>query len=784
MDFKASQSIWEDIPRPVLTEPGALVENIYPITGTEDTPDLESQDTMGFFLVDRLRPDESLSRTHFALTPTGRTMPGLARLPSDFKEVTRWRRTLEWLVSPKEAVGIMLGSLALFNILGNIPSIEGAAEYVGHEIYRTFVPLGKHRVVEEQKKEVPQSTKHIGMLASSGDQVGSVYVDPVVTNKFVASVQRAESIGGKIISVQVTGNTSNEWGGDSSLGAINPENTQLGMERAEAALKAINEDGLKLPTDSIQLKQDQHIITPAEKTELLNESQAAGFSSITAAVEAADNNQPLPKRLLTQIKRLFTSNKIRGVSIDATIEYPGHDHLVIKKVGKLVPDKDKVPRVPDPNFFWFIPMLPIRKRERYTKVKQTHRWSLIRSQQIYRPEIIREEVDQAWLRIRPEAVEADGNLVEDAWAYTRKIEYMLRDERIRDVLRADFKNSKGEEKSLRILFVDESPAKETVAAFEELLGKFASMNDGVLSDRVRAIIVYPSECSGTEHGDPKLIALGFDKQSADECLGTYTYPLKVVEMHMPTSLDSEEIAALLKAFNGPTWVMSHEVAGHASDRNDLPQRLRRVLVRGIPNAHVIDGDPRTHKMQLLSKVLRKLPVRNEESNDPIYYDIEYQVQDNEGKNVTISTIVDQYDPRLSHALKTTIVGYHPTQYAATNDSEHFAETAATLTTGIEVPYHEAGTKVELLRSDSGERTSFATGYRPDPRAQKIVTESIGAENGSFPISFSTIPALRVSTIRPNEDPVLAREMKRSRGRRILQPEEMVAILARTVRRRK
>jgi hypothetical protein len=47
-----------DIIEPVLREPDALVENIYPLTGTDATPDLDSQDITAEYLISRFTPEE------------------------------------------------------------------------------------------------------------------------------------------------------------------------------------------------------------------------------------------------------------------------------------------------------------------------------------------------------------------------------------------------------------------------------------------------------------------------------------------------------------------------------------------------------------------------------------------------------------------------------------------------------------------------------------------------------------------------------------------------------
>jgi hypothetical protein len=786
MSTTENQPQIEVVKPPLIVEPGAIVEKIHPVPGTPDMPDLDSQDTMATYLIERMLPEESATKTRLVLTPTRHTIPGIARVPDGFKEVSRWRKTSEWLIRPRTAAAIVIGSMALFNGVGNRSTVDGAADYVGHEIYRTFVPVRDKHIIDHHTVKVPGKVKHLSQTTSSGDTVQSTTISPLITEQFVARIEQAEKNGANIAKLTITGNTSNEWGGDSSIGTLNGPNIQLGYARAEAAVSQLSEEGLTIKSSILEIGQDEHVITAEEKVTLLADANEAGFQTISEAISAVDNDQPVPPSLVKKIKQFFTDIKDRGVSMDATMVYPGHEKTVTKTTVTTVPGKDHAPEVPKPHWDWFIPMLPIRRRERYSKVAQTHKWQFKPSMQLYRPDIISEEEDQAWLRIRPEAVKNDGTLVDDAWAFTRKYEHLLRDDRIADIIRADFKNALGEDKSLRVVFVDKTPSKETVEAFETLLRRFASMQDGKLADRVTGILIYPSENAGTDHDDPRRIAMGIDKQSPEECLGTYTYPLKLVELHMPTTWSPDEVTEMLSEFNGPSWVLSHEVAGHATDRNDKPQTLRRVIARGIPNAHVIDGDAREYKMAPLQKVLRKLTLKPRQPNtaEEINYDISYPVQDSAGNIVTVRATVAEDDPRLAHASHSTIIGHQPSRYSGQNSSEHYAETAASVTTNIAIPYGETGRTVPELQTDDGQTAQFATGYHPDSRGQRLVTDSIGANPGSSPATFETPVEVTIRHLNPANDSLLRKELLRTRSIRTLRPEEMVAILARVARRRK
>ncbi|MBC7546834.1 hypothetical protein H7171_03770, partial [Candidatus Saccharibacteria bacterium] len=569
--------------------------------------------------------------------------------------------------------------------------------------------------------------------------------------------------------------TSDEWSNDASIGIADADNLRLGQERAEAARTALIATGAKIPDNVLVITEKEQIITPEQKATLTAEALTEGYPNLSAAISAVDSGRAESSSLTNEIKTLFTGAANRGVNLRATIQQPNKD--VTTDI--TIPAVDNAPNIPTPHFIpAFVPLLPFRRLEKYTAYKQVKKWVFTPAKKVMRPHIIREEVEQAWLRIRPDAVKEDNTLVQNPWAYTRKYEHLLRDDRIADLLRADFTNSKGEAKSLRVMFVDISPAQETIDAFSALLTKFASMEDGKIADRISGIFVYPEENSGTEHADPKRIALGIDKQSSSDILGTLTYALDLVELHMPTTWNAEELDETFKSFYGPIWTTAHEVAGHGTDESDSTLRLRRVHTSGIPQAHIIQGEPRARKMKRIDRVLRNLSKRN----SPLEFDVSYQAVDKNGNTVTIERRVEETDAVMTHATQSTIVDHKPTGYAGTNDSEHYAETAASVTTGIEIPYKEAEVNVRPIVDDNGNPTSFAEGYRPDVRGQTVFTSSVGADVGSFPVAFSRPLEVTVSHINPANDPVIREHMIRSRNARILRPEQMIAILARVTKR--
>lgn len=770
-------------PRPVLREPEALVEGIYEVPGTDGLPDLASQDVMGEYLIDRFASDEG-PKTRIIMVPTGKALPAIERVPAGERTVTGWRRTDEWLIPPKVAAVVVLGSAALFNGVGNHETAEGAARRGAHEVIRVFHPVEDTTVTDTIQIEVPGREETLEVTFGSGNKVGEFVADPAATAEFIDDIKQAETDGAELTGLHLQSNASDEFGTVSSIGAVDQGNTELGAERARAIKEALQQSGVSIDESLITTDHKEHVVPEGVREDLAAAAKDAGYDSIYEAVQAVDRGEAVGPSLGQKIRSWFTAKSRRGVTVSATVQYPAQSTTVPKEVERVVEGQDSVPEVPEPRFWGFIPMLPIRKRERYTKMKQIKRLQFTPSRTLYKPELLREDQDQAWIRVRPEAINEDGTFKDNPWAFTRKYEHLLRDNRIVDLLRADYKDARGDDRSLRVMFVDQSPAQETVEMFEGLLKKFASMEDGKLGSRVSGIFVYPSESAGTGHGNPKRIAIGIDKQRGENVQGTFTYALDLVEMHMPTTLDPDELQEMFEAFNGPAWVAAHEVAGHGTDESDETLRVRRIRTRNIPNAHVIDGDPRAQKMSRLEGVLRPLADRigyRRKPNEPIQFDISYPVLDNNGAVVTMHERVEEGDPRLAHATHSTIVGYQPTRYAGTNEGEHYAETAASVTTGIPVPYSEADVHVPLLNSDDGETASFADGYRPDNKGQQVFTNSVGGLDGVYPIAFEENPDVEVWHINPENDPLIREERIRTARLRTLKPDQMTAILARVAR---
>lgn len=779
----------EHIIRPIERDPDALVENVYPYPGTVDMPDLESSDRMAEFLMERFAPDEG-PRIRIGFVETGKTLPRLERPIVDYKEGTKIERD-GWIIHPYVTVGLALGSLAIVN---GYPAVADAAEEIAkaeHAVYRVFHPVKDELVVGSRQVEVNGPVRHITVKAGAGNTPGSVTVNQEAVSEFSGRLARVIKKGGKIKSITITGRSSDDYGTNDSIGRPEPAEQDSGDERAEAyssvIQKVIETDKNGYKHTKLITKVDQNVLTPAEKALVEQAAEDAGFTgvdNIIDAIHSVNAGQANPKRLERLINKLFTSK--RGVTLEAAVNKPG------EKSEKTVPTLDIVPGVDNPPedndhdyHFWPFTLPPIpRLRRTKGALKPVRKFRIKSGVPIMTPTVIKETVEKVWLRIRSEAVADDDTLLDDAWAYTRFYEHVLKDDRIADVLRADFKDREGKSRSLRIMFVDKSPAPHTIEAFSDLLTKFASLQNGTLPDKVNAIFVYPSENAGTWHRDPKRIGLGGDKQAHENILGTYTYPLKLVEMHMDTSTwDPAELEEMFHSFEGPRWTLAHEVGGHGTDVSNEPMRLRRAHIPGIPNAHLLSGNPRAERMKPLDSVLQRLPRSiKEKLSRPIAFSVRYRMLDNNDNTVTTpAQVVLDNDPMLGHATEATIIRHKPTRYADASTTEHYAETAAAVITGDSIDFTEATVTPPQPITDDGQPAAFTTGYRPDIQGQALYTRAVGAKTGSYPIEFDNPVEVAISHVAPANDPVIRQHMMRARRQQTLLPENMIAILARIAR---
>lgn len=763
----------ETIPDPVLIVPTALVENTYAREGDREYPDLESDEIMERYLEDRFVPDQPPLNRRVAIEP-GAPIPVPAVVPGQgVKEVTRLGWSERWIIPKKVAAAVTLAGLAL-NFGYEAQPLYTAGRDVWHAAYRFFNPVhGTTRAIT-----VPGRTVIITETATSPDRVNATTVNQRDIVAFRTKVERAIDAGGVVRTVRIDGEASDEWSGDASIGRPDRGNRVLSRERAANAGRALVADMAADGDQSVPIEVSSHevIISPEVKADLEAEARKYGFANLDAAINAVDNGARVNARLARRIRAEFTSK--RGAVLTATVEKPGH---VVHKTER-IPGHDNPPPGPDWKFPIPLFLIPLKGLRRRTEQRpRGPRIGLVPGPRFPRLRILKEDKDRAWVRLRPEAENQDGTLVDNPWAYTRKFEHYARDDRVKSVMRADFTVG-GEDRSLRLMFVDHEPEEQTVQLYSAALKLIAAGAEKTgAGKKVTGIFIHPSENAGL-HGEPKRIGPGVDKQLPEDVLGICTPLLKLIEMHMPVTDDPEELARIFATYaDNPVGTLGHE-QGHEAAIIDEALHIKPVRAAGIPNARIPVENPWKNHMGPVNGQLHRLGERNLPEAPPVRFDVVFTLADNDGEPVRVERRVTADElQRLLHVNEATIVDYRISRYSDDN-GEHFPEVHGAnirrRVTGVETAFEEAGVHMpEATRAD-GTPANFAAGYRPDPRAQAVVTRELGAEPG-YPLTFSDreIQNVDVQVVDPREDELWREVMIRSRNHRILRPNEMIAVLA-------
>jgi hypothetical protein len=791
----------EGIPLAIVVDPKAVVERQYPdVVGGGAVPDTTSAEVMEAYLRDRYHPEKPFE-TGLVFEPTGKTLPRIERTPVGVRRYP-WLRLDGWAVSPRTAAAASAVGMAVLNTAANLPNVwtgfkDGGDEVrqVGHGVYRYFNPVPDVLTPGAVVSITPGQKVTVTIDAAASNKAGKDNVDSNAVQKFANGVDAQVRGGGKVVEVRITGRSSDEYSSDEHIGVPEATDNDLSDRRAKAY-----EDPVitALGTNAVRpkLSANQDVISQQLKDQLIADARRHGFSSLTDAIRKVERGYQTDPTFQKAINAAFTSK--RGVKLEADIEMPGQDVVEVIPDDHYEPGVDNPPENPDRDYDpKFVPFLvpPLPRFKKIMKEAIKHAWKFVPGKEILQPIIIKNPRDMAWVRLRPEALKEDGSLVDMPWAYSRKYEHLMRDGRIADILRARFKNAADEEKEIRIMFVDKSPADETVEAFEGLLKQFAAMRGGELADKITGIFVFPESNAGTHPRNPKRIGVGVDKQDESTMLGFCAPALELVEMHMKETLNPDELSEYFADYMGALWTLSHEVAGHGTDIRAGKVRLHSVRSEYYDNAY-ISSDPWVDRMtpnyKANMRLLDRTPAswfrrmfRGRKNDDKLLFDAEYPVVDRKGQIVTVRDRVTANDPRLIHATRAYVVDRDPTQYGGTNSAELHAEVAASAVTGIDIPYPEAGAQVTTLpTTDGGGAALFAQGYHASHRDLTTYRNIVGADAGSMPVTFPDQPEVDITYTKPENDRAMQAHYRRTRSQRTLRPEEMIAILSHYVGRKR
>lgn len=767
----------ETIPSPLVTRPDEIVVNVYPVPGIAAEPDLESAGLAEEFLHQRLVDDSGTGR-RVGLGMTEWRVPVVGVTPGgDLHDVTRLRKAEGWFISKKVAAAVWLGSFALFNA----HPISAAVQDVNHAVYRFIDPVGGI----EKPIVAAGETITVNVAARSGDKVGDSSVNSAALYRFRTEVSEALAHGGvgsKIESITDHGGASDERVGDASIGVADPKgegNNKLADERAVEAGDDVKAEfqGEDIPV--IAETHSENVLSKKEKQHLEKAAKKAGFTNLYDAVQTLDAGKPMNAKLAKALTAAFVAK--RGAKLSATIHVPGKAAVIGHR---FIAGKDNSPPGPKGWKPYLIPLPFLRRRERYQAERP--RWprlAVVPGFRLPRLRFFKQNDENVLVRLRPEAEQVGGTLVDNPWAFDRKHEHEARDGLWNRILRADFKDSEDEDRAMRLTFVGMKPTAETERLYGEALKIFAASHATTKIDEIiSGIFIYPSENAGINHRDPRRLNIGIDKQRPNPNVAGYCMPLlEVIEMHMPATQDPKELAEMFADYAvNRLRTLGHEL-GHGTDAIPEKQRLTPVRARGIRHGRVPDGDRWKTQMEPLEDVLHPLVMQDSPETPPLQFDVKYRVIDGQGRLGTVHTTVDANDGRLAHVDDAIIRGYQLTDYSAEHPGEHYADTvAANVAASVQnqlTPFTEAGVYVNSPVMENGMPGDFADGYKPDPRAQMVVTHAMGARAGVFPFEFEDAPDVSITSLAPEDDPLMREVMIRARSRRVLPPGEMVAILA-------
>ncbi len=731
-------------------DPSALVENIYRKDyGTTGPLDSTSHFNAEEYLKARHEPEET---EH---TPGGTVY--VAETRAGFK--TERRLGLDgWLLSPKAAGWVTLIGLVGFNgyaNANNVPSIiedagDGVKQVV-HTLEEYFNPLPDKIIYEVSPG--PSTETQLESVVTNYSEQGEVIVNREAIDELLESIrEQTTDPSNTLTEITVIGSASDEVFDDASIGASDTFNSELASSRAQAVEAALREQAAQksivLPdTLSVQLQED--ILSIEDKAHLQEVTSAAGFATVFDAVAAQAQGDTLSPELTSELQRFIEA---RQAAIHATIT---HTEETVNEVPTQTPQERPAPEDPIRPYDWeFVPFL----------VPPLPRLRVVRNQVMVPQTTITPYqlggMTTTTMKVYEEGVETsldeDGieqyYLKEDApWQYTRKFQHLLRDDRIQHVLRGDYQDAKGEEQSLRVMFVDHEPTTETVALFQDLLESASQIQDGTLASKHSAIMVYPTSETGPTPAEPKRVGLGIDTQETSAVLGFNMPLLKLVELHMPAQPQGKDITD----FMGVAHTLAHELHGHGSDITDRRIALDPVAItgKGLLRFAALNPWKDTGRRELDGYT--SLIGRGPFANDVQFVD-EAEVVINENDTDTLA------NAQLNSKVRIDAAG--PTRYGSTAAAEGYADSVAILANGTSIPWEQAGVAI-----DQG-------GYYLPEGIERIAQINLGAEQEPFALQFAKEPEVIFSQGSLAEDPYLRALSEKANARAVPVPEDMHEVI--------
>ena len=752
------------IPQPVIITDG-YVRNIFNLPD-DQSPDYTRNTYDAVKMQERLEPATE-PKFRVGLVESGRSTYAYGRIwDGTYKQVRRLQVVKgEYVVSRKWAAAVLLGSAVVFNLVGNIETLEAVADGVVYGVQdHTHTETTIVDTVRYGKSRKSTEVMH----APAG--VGKTSVDKSKIADFVSRLHQDQLKGASVTSIEVIGDASDEDGRKlSSIGKIDEVNQRLAKKRASAAVQTLKAEGINSDKYKIKQSVNEHVMT--EKTVLTameKEATRLGYDDLISAIRSADVGELVDPTIKENITEYFTGTNNRGVTMKANLNFAGPAMTTHNVDFKQVSDGDVPPLVPKPSFYGFIPLLPIRRRRMWSESRPHFSHQLLK-QPLLIPRSVKESEDRKFIKVYDDGVNQDGSLKQGALWHTDKFEYMLReDDRLRHMIKVSLTDAEGKPQEIRAVFVDNDPSEKERQIFAEEIARLALFDNGKMAEAVNTIMIYPSDSAGIEHQDPSKVAIGVDKQLGHNILGAYNPVLKTVEIVTPTDWSAEAMHELFQSFNGPTSIIRHEM-GHGLARKTESYEFRRAHIKGGERTYVIATNNVNAEIESTVAGLKPLDL----TDQPVEFATTYTVQDEAGQTAEISTMVSAGDARLNHAKTARIIGRHvlPRHGSLLNRStaarrrlaaEEFADSFSGLV-GKGIPFATAGIRVPEIVMANGRQGSFTRWFLPSRSMQTVIEKVAVAKPDSSPLKSAYQTEVSVKHLDPRTDSLIGNQMVRARN---------------------
>lgn len=671
--------------------PDSIVKNIYPESNNGDI-DHESGIMYERYMRERLEAPLTLEETW---TTTTEPIPPKIEVVTDtvmgkHRKIANWR---EWRWWPT-AVGLTMTALSL---------IQRNAEPTFRTVFpRTTPVVTLERVpteVEVSHQEPILDHRQINLHIADNRENDASAVIANTEQAEQASIDRFGSTLNEYIDrgyhfdgpVNAVAQSSDETSaGAESIGRPDQVNAEVADARESKYTPMVREtlDANGFDHVRINSSSEEAILDNIEQYGLLMIQHQAGYETTDELLLAYRNNQ-LGQDMHDATAVLLGDQ--RGEFITANVTRQIGERTVTETIILVIPHvHTEHEEVPGPGFRTPLPILlpPIPRTELVDELKTVTSIKETPGQPGHK-EIMKRRYEFAkGILLLPEAftgeVTEDGFKVmrEHAWAYTRKYQVLLRDQRIPEVLVSTYQpDNEAIAKEIRTLFVDHEPSEEEILIVQNAIQIMAQIRGAEIYDILDAIAIMPSD----NPKDPHEIGLSIDQKADPNVLGLAIPLLSLIEIRLEdlTKMSPEEFA----------YTILHEIQHHidSNPQGDI-RTIWRDEFRKLPEwggTEWRDG----YTVSRIEALLKGTWL--------------WEVTDNHGnKSLTMS----RSEPKVRGKNASVRRLGPPTNYGRTNPREDNAESAA----------------VSLINSDgSAEDKSRVSSDKVDPLRTALLLSIFG-----------------------------------------------------------